>query len=256
MVEKTKHSGTRDGLLVNNRHIQQIEWVDPTSLAVLGQNPRSHPAKQRRALRNSISRLGFLVPILIDGRNRIIAGHARAQAAIELGMSEIPAIRVSHLSDAEIRAFRIADNRLAELGEWDRDVLAIEFRYLVDIDFHIETTGFDTPEIDIVLEGTRPTPKPVDMVADAILDCTRPGDIVLDPFLGGGTTLIACERTDRRCRAIEIDPLYVDTAIRRWEALTGGVAICTRTGRTFADMAAERDAPKALPAPDDVEDRA
>ena len=93
------------------------------------------------------------------------------------------------------------------------------------------------------------------MVVDAILDCTRPGDFVLDPFLGGGTTLIACERTDRRCRAIEIDPIYVDTSIQRWEGLTGGTAICARTGRSFADMAAKRDAPKALPAPDEEEGR-
>jgi DNA modification methylase len=67
-----------------------------------------------------------------------------------------------------------------------------------------------------------PTVKPVALVADAIKDVTRPGDIVLDTFLGSGTTLIAAERTGRRCRAIEIDPRYVDIAIDRWVAITGG----------------------------------
>jgi len=443
--------------LINDRQIDQIEWVKTTSLTVLGRNPRSHPAHTSRALRRSIQQVGFIVPILINEQNQIIAGHARVQAAVDLGMAEIPAVRISHLSEAEIRAFRIADNRLTELGEWDKEVLAIEFRDLLDLDFEIELTGFDFPEIDIVLASTRdrtpeadvelasgpavtqpgdlwvlnehrllcgdardpgdharllrgdeasmiftdppynvpieghvsgggrikhrefemasgelsvgavavyqrgflrccidagqqgaliyvcidwrsaslleavahglglktvawcvwaktnagmgsfyrsqhefvlvfreeqashrnnvrlgrygrnrtnvwtyegantfrrsrraelrdhPTPKPVDMVVDAILDCTRPGDIVLDPFLGGGTTLIECKRTDRRCRAIEIDPIYVDTSIQRREGLTGGTAVCARTGRSFADMAAERDAPKALPAPDDEE---
>jgi hypothetical protein len=69
-----------------------------------------------------------------------------------------------------------------------------------------------------------PTPKPVRMVADAILDCTNKGDLVFDPFLGGGTTLLACERVGRRCRAIELDPLYVDTAIERWQRMTGRAA--------------------------------
>ena len=70
-----------------------------------------------------------------------------------------------------------------------------------------------------------PTPKPVALVADALRDCTARGDLVLDPFLGSGTTLIAAERTGRRCRAIELDPLYVDTAVRRWEVFTGKAAV-------------------------------
>ena len=84
-----------------------------------------------------------------------------------------------------------------------------------------------------------PTVKPIAMVADAILDATNPKDIVLDPFLGSGTTLLAAERTGRRCRAIELDPLYVDTAIRRWERLTGQQ---TRhaCGRGFGEIAVER----------------
>jgi DNA modification methylase len=84
-----------------------------------------------------------------------------------------------------------------------------------------------------------PTVKPVALVADAILDCSNRGDIVLDVFLGSGSTLVACERTGRRCRGIEIDPIYVDTAIRRWQKYTGGTAVCSADGRTFAQHEAE-----------------
>jgi DNA modification methylase len=85
-----------------------------------------------------------------------------------------------------------------------------------------------------------PTVKPIGMVADAILDVTRRGDIVLDPFLGSGTTLMACERTGRRCRGLELDPLYVDVIVRRWEAYTGASARLVETGQAFEDVAEGR----------------
>jgi DNA modification methylase len=92
-----------------------------------------------------------------------------------------------------------------------------------------------------------PTPKNRAMIEDAILDVTRRGDIVLDPFLGSGTTLIAAETTGRVCRAIEIDGLYCDLAIRRWQVLTGEDAVLAETGETFATVARRRkgDAPTA-----------
>jgi DNA modification methylase len=87
-----------------------------------------------------------------------------------------------------------------------------------------------------------PTVKPVKMVADAILDCSAPGDVVLDGFLGSGTTLIAAERTRRRCHGLEIDPLYVDAIIRRWQNYTGGHAIHALTGIRFDDDALKAEA--------------
>lgn len=87
------------------------------------------------------------------------------------------------------------------------------------------------------LLAMHPTVKPVALVADALLDCSRRGEVVLDPFLGSGTTLIAADRVGRSCRGIEMDPLYVDTAIRRWQKLTGGVAINSRDGRSFEEYA-------------------
>lgn len=88
-----------------------------------------------------------------------------------------------------------------------------------------------------------PTVKPTALVIDAIKDCSRRGDIVLDPCAGSGTTLIAAHKSRRRARTIELDPLYVDIAIRRWEALTGKIAIMDITGETFAEARARRTDP-------------
>jgi DNA modification methylase len=81
-----------------------------------------------------------------------------------------------------------------------------------------------------------PTVKPVAMVADAILDCTARGEIVLDPFLGSGTTLIASERVGRICYGIELDPTYVDLAVRRWQTYTGKTAKHAKSKRSFNDL--------------------
>jgi DNA modification methylase len=91
------------------------------------------------------------------------------------------------------------------------------------------------------LAAFHPTVKPVAMVADAMLDCSARGDMVLDPFLGSGTTLIAAERVGRRCCGIEIDPLYVDTIIRRWQAFTGDKATLGDTNKCFDDLAANAE---------------
>jgi len=99
--------------------------------------------------------------------------------------------------------------------------------------------NFGRPSEEGNLLAMHPTVKPVALVADAILDCSHRGDVVLDAFLGSGSTLIACERTGRICRGIEIDPLYVDTVIRRWQKYTGAVAVRAVDGRTFDDCAQE-----------------
>lgn len=415
-------------------------------------------ARQVHQIAGSIQEFGFLIPILVDENNRIIAGHARVAAAKQLGMVEVPTIRVEHLSEAQKRAFIIADNRLAELAVWDQEALAIEFRELqaLDLDFDLEITGFATAEIDLLIDGPteagapdpadqvperqgpavsgvgdlwalgrhrllcgnaleatdlirlmegfparmvftdppynvpinghvgglgrirhrefamasgemsdaeftafliamlrnlaassidgallyvcmdwrhllnlltagrdvdlrllnllvwaktngamgsmyrsqheliplfkhgtaphlnnielgrygryrtnvwsyvgantlrpgrmeelamHPTVKPVALVMDAIKDASRRGDIVLDAFAGSGTTLIAAEKTGRIARCLELDPLYVDTIIRRWERLTGQSAVHVASGRTFAQIADQR---AAAPTEEDV----
>lgn len=103
------------------------------------------------------------------------------------------------------------------------------------------TGGPKDPEDDF---GVHPTVKPIRMVMDALLDVTAPGELVVDPFLGSGTTLLAAERTQRRCVGIEIEPGYVDLAIRRWQAMTGGKAVHAKTGVAFDALAASRDSGK------------
>jgi DNA modification methylase len=86
------------------------------------------------------------------------------------------------------------------------------------------------------LAALHPTVKPVALIADAILDCSARGDLVLDPFLGSGSTLLAAERVGRICRAMELDPLYVDAAVRRWQHFTGESAIHATTGNRFDNL--------------------
>jgi hypothetical protein len=131
-----------------------------------------------------------------------------------------------------IAVFRYGKNRHrnnVELGRHGRNRSNI-WRYAGGTSF----SGRITEEGNLL--NLHPTVKPVQMVADAILDCTARGDIVLDPFLGSGSTLIASERTGRRCFGMELDPQYVDVAIRRWQHHTGGHAIHALTGRRFDEM--------------------
>jgi DNA modification methylase len=93
--------------------------------------------------------------------------------------------------------------------------------------------------------AAHPTVKPVALVADAIRDCSRRGDLILDPFAGSGTILLAAERTGRKAAAIELDPIYVDTAIRRWEQFTGKTAVLAATGESFAHVEARMGAQQA-----------
>jgi len=393
----------------------------------------------------SIKAFGFTNPILTDENNTIVAGHGRLSAAQLLGIDRVPTIRLEKLSEDQIRAYILADNKLAEKAGWDESILAIELQHLmtVDLGFDVTITGFEVPEIDLILQRTEskpnkddvfeevlgpavtslgdvwllgkhrivcgnslheaaylkimdgrqadavfvdppynvaidghvsgngaihhrefemasgemteteffeflcssfgllvrhskpgsvhfacmdwrhageilaagkrsydsllnlcvwakdkggmgsfyrsqhelvfvfrngkashrnnvqlgkfgrnrtnvwqysgintlskqgeegnllalhPTVKPVALVADALLDCTRPGGLVLDSFLGSGSTLIAAERTGRVCYGIELDPLYVDTAIRRWHRLTGSTAIHAESGKKFEEV--------------------
>jgi DNA modification methylase len=114
-------------------------------------NPRRHSKKQIRQIRNSIEAFGFVVPILIDGDGNVIAGHGRLLAAKELGWSEVPTLCLDHLSRAQARAFMIADNRLTEIATWDDRLLAQQLKdlSLLGLDFSLELTGFEVPEIDL-----------------------------------------------------------------------------------------------------------
>lgn len=118
-------------------------------------NTRTHSKKQIGQLANSIGAFGFVNPVLVDDANRIVAGHGRVEAARKLGIASVPVICLAHLSQAELRAYAIADNRLAELAGWDKEALALEFADLIRIDssLDVSVTGFDHGEIDLVLQA-------------------------------------------------------------------------------------------------------
>jgi hypothetical protein len=118
-------------------------------------NARTHSRKQVHQIAASIRQFGFTNPVLIDGGSCIIAGHGRVQAAKQLGMDRVPTVLLEHLSEAELRAYRLADNRLAEKAGWDPEILKIELQGLaeLELDFDLEITGFQTAEIDLILDG-------------------------------------------------------------------------------------------------------
>ena len=432
-------------------HDLEIEPRPIASLKLRRNNPRTHSEKQIRQIAASIETFGFTNPVLIDASQTVIAGHGRVRAAKQLGMTTVPTVQLEHLSKAQVRAYVIADNKLAECAGWDRDLLAIELQELaeIDLDFALEVTGFETAELDLLIGGgphdaetdpadawegpdpdaptvsrpgdlwqvgphrllcgdaldrasydrllsgqkaqlvfvdppynvriegfvsglgrtrhgefamasgemsaaeftafleqalrhhaahshdgalhfvcmdwrhvgellaasrrvysacknlcvwvktnagmgslyrsqhelvyvfkvgtaphvnnvalgrhgrsrsnvwhyagvnsfgaerdealaTHPTVKPVRLVADAILDGSRRGDLVLDGFAGSGTTLLAAERTGRIGCGLEIEPRYVDAAIRRMAEHAGLEAKLAESGKTFTEVAAER----------------
>jgi len=426
----------------------KIEIFPIASLKPYANNPRTRTPGQIRQIANSIRTYGFTNPILIDDNGVVIAGHGRVEAAKLLGIESLPTIRLKDMSEAQKRAYALADNKLAELAGWDPELLALELRYIseLDIDFDVTATGFETAEIDLLLEtgGTddkadevveppapgqtvtrprdlwelgehrllcadatehesfelllkraraqlvftdppfnvpiagnvsglgrvkhsnfamasgemskdefiaflktvlghlssfsangsihfvcidwrhcydllsaaftvyselknlcvwakdnggmgsfyrsghelilvfkngvaphinnielgkhgrnrtnvwrypgmnsfgekrlevlkmHPTVKPIRLVADAILDCSKRRGLVLDCFVGSGTTLLACEKTGRIGRAMELDPSYVDVAIRRFQKFTGDDAVHGVTHKTFAETELER----------------
>src|ERR1700678_3785111 len=110
-------------------------------------NSRTHSLEQIEQIVQSIKEFGFTNPILIDENNQIIAGHGRFEAAKILGIDILPCIVISHLSDAQKRAYVIADNKLALNAGWDITKLQSEFEYLKDQDFNIELTGFSIEEL-------------------------------------------------------------------------------------------------------------
>jgi DNA methylase/ParB-like nuclease domain len=117
-------------------------------------NARTHSTKQVRQIAESIKTFGFSNPVLIDHANSIIAGHGRVAAARILGLTQVPTIRLEHLSDEQVRAYVLVDNRLAEKAGWDQEILAIELEHLLslDADLDISVTGFTVPEINLILE--------------------------------------------------------------------------------------------------------
>lgn len=160
-----------------------MDFRPVTQLKPARRNARTHSRKQVRQIADSIQRFGFTNPILIDEAGSIIAGHGRVEAARLLGLTSVPVIILSQMSEADRRAYALADNKLALNAGWDQALLTLEFQELIDAGFELEVTGFSLAEIDFTLELARQSnPGAVDPAADAIpssLDpaVSRQGDL-------------------------------------------------------------------------------
>ena len=159
----------------------KITYKDPRHLTPRAKNPRTHSAEQIRQIAASIGQFGFVNPVLIDGSDGIIAGHGRVAAAKLLKMADVPTVRVDHLTQAQLRAYVIADNKIAENAGWDRNLLAVELQELsAELDFDITVTGFEIGEIDILVGELNAGADEDDVVPEvdrSIPAVSRPGDL-------------------------------------------------------------------------------
>lgn len=133
------------------RYTNKMEMVNIDQLIPYANNARTHSKDQIIKLRSSLREFGFVNPVLIDKDKNIIAGHGRVMAAKEERIKEIPCVLVEHLTEAQKKAYILADNKLALDAGWDNDLLEVELRALEELDFNLELTGFDLEEIDKIL---------------------------------------------------------------------------------------------------------
>lgn len=190
----------------------QIEMVAIADMQAYENNPKLHPKHQVELLKASITEYGWTTPVLLDKDNVVIAGHGRLEAALHLGMTEAPAVRLEHLTPEQAKVYRIADNRLTEMGGWDEHLLAAELEELISTDFDTDLTGFAEEEVGKLLEpetedGETPEPpaEPVSKAGDVwvlgkhrlicgdstdadtvarVLDGAKPNLMVTDPPYG------------------------------------------------------------------------
>jgi hypothetical protein len=155
-------------------------------------NARTHSEAQVALIAGSIREYGFTNPILVDGENGIIAGHGRVMAARKLGLATVPVIELAHLTEAQRRAYVLADNKLAERAGWDKDLLALELGDLRDLAVDLMSLGFDAGELDALLQSGEADPREDDVPPLPAVPTSRPGDL----WLLGSHRLICGDATD------------------------------------------------------------
>jgi DNA modification methylase len=165
--------------------LPRMEWAPIANIRPNPKNPRTHSKKQIRQIAASIRKFGFLNPLIVDDQNMILAGHGRLEGARLEGVAHVPIVRFGHLSEAQKRAYVIADNKIAEQAGWDRELLSIELGELIELlpieGFDVSITGFETAEIDLLLAdmaSSRPDPEDA-IPAVPRTAVTRRGDLWL-----------------------------------------------------------------------------
>jgi DNA modification methylase len=175
----TQHPVLRgNGYAVSRDLHPRLIDIDP--LRPLGRETRKHPPQHIRKLKASIEQFGFVLPVVIDELNRVVAGWGLVLAARNLGLTQVPAVTLSGLREAELRTLRLALNRLGEDSSWDMDVLALEFSDILELegDIDLQISGFEIAEIDALLEADDAEEEDEIPVLDENAEVvTRPGDI-------------------------------------------------------------------------------
>ena len=223
--------------------IPLVEWAPIEGLRPNPKNSRQHSKKQIAQIAQSIRQFGFLNPVIVDDANRILAGHGRLEAARLEGLTHVPILRFSHLTEAEQRAYAIADNRIAEQAGWDRQLLSVELGELIDLlpieGLDISLTGFEIPEIDLLIAGRVKSRSAPEAVAPQPLrhPVTRRGDLWL---LGDQRLLCG-------------DPRSVDDLDRLMDGALAAAAFCAPPDTlTGSPLQREVTEPRAS-APDSAE---
>lgn len=191
----------------------QIEQIGIATLIPFAKNSRTHDDAQVAQIAASIKEFGFTNPVLIDESDGIIAGHGRVLAARKLKLTEVPCLRLTHLTDAQKRAYVIADNKLALNAGWDDAMLKLELADLKALDFDLDLTGFSADEIDELLaeESTEGLTDPDDAPEVPVEPVTKPGDVWVC-----GQHRVMCgsslEQTavDKLCAGQAVDMLLTD----------------------------------------------
>jgi DNA modification methylase len=160
----------------------KVLTVPVSALKPYARNPRTHSKKQVRQIAASIRTFGWTNPILIDGGRIVIAGHGRLKAAMSLGIDRVPTICISDMTEAQKRAYILADNKLAENAGWDQELLALELQGLLemDLDFDVTATGFEMGEIDVLIGDSDEEDDQADQLPEvdpAVTPVTQPGDL-------------------------------------------------------------------------------
>ena len=197
----------------------KIEHTPIAQLKPYRGNPRTHSAKQVRQIADSIRKFGFTNPILVDQNGGVVVGHGRLLAAKLLRISEVPTIRLDQMTEADKRAYAVADNKLAENAGWDRELLALELSYIseLEIDFDLTITGFEPAEIDLLLlkeSGSSDEAEQVPEIDRSKPSVTRTGDL----WILGAHRLLCADSTDassfdhllggEQAEMVFIDPPY------------------------------------------------
>jgi len=222
----------------------RIEHRTVGELVPYARNARTHSDSQVALIAGSIREYGFTNPVLVDGENGIIAGHGRVMAARSLGLATVPVIELGHLSEAQRKAYVLADNRLAEQAGWDRELLGLELGELSDLGIDLGSLGFEVGEIDALLRSGEADPREEETPEPPDDPVSRPGDL----WVLGNHRLICGDSTDPatvgrlldgvRPHLLVTDPPYGVNYDPDWRNRAGAAAT-KRTGKVLNDDRAD-----------------